>query len=85
MDLFIEHKNWPRALENADKMEAYAVDEPLPWSVFFVRRTRAFAALAQAPDSADAVSEMRAVREYARTRQLERALVEINRVMQAYD
>ncbi len=60
-----EHEEWDRMERYADRMEAYARVEPLPWSDFVSARARSLAAFGRGNRGANTVNRLRQLREQA--------------------
>jgi predicted ATPase len=60
-----EHGQWDRMEYYADRMEAYAHAEPLPWSDFVSARARAMAAFGRGDRSPEIFQQLRQLREQA--------------------
>jgi class 3 adenylate cyclase/tetratricopeptide (TPR) repeat protein len=62
MDVRLRQRAWAAALVSADALERYTADEPLPWSDFYIKRTRALCALGLDSGDTTAVAELKHLR-----------------------
>ena len=72
--------NWGEVRRHADLLSAYTVDEPTPWSEFFIARA---IAMADAADGHDATAQLRALRSRAEAAELRTAIPGIDRALAA--
>jgi class 3 adenylate cyclase/tetratricopeptide (TPR) repeat protein len=65
MEVRLLQRAWPAALVSAEALERYTGDEPLPWSDFYIRRTRALCALGLNSGNDVAIGELRHLHQIA--------------------
>jgi len=64
-DSCFDHEEWDRMDHFADRLQAYARAEPLPWSEFLVARARALAAWGRGHRTPNVLAELRRLHDMA--------------------
>ena len=65
IEVSLQRKEWNEVERYADAFGDFAASEPLPWSVFFIARGRALAAVARGRRDETTIDELRRLRDEA--------------------
>lgn len=85
MQVALRERNWERAKDYARKLRDYTQDEPLPWSEFYIARTRVLAAIGEGANDTHTMKELRNLIDQARAQGSRAALAELESARETGD